>query len=95
MPNEDEIDVLINLSKVIKGLHKILTREKPGGLPVVIREGSKGVWVAYAKRLLDVDSYFDSDLTVAVKEFQKDNNLKVDGIIGQKETWPALLKDDE
>ena len=38
-----------------------------------------------------VDNKFGKDTEAAVKEFQKDNGLVQDGIVGQK-TWAALDK---
>lgn len=35
---------------------------------------------------------FDIKLRNAVRHFQKVNNLTVDGIVGPKETWPALMR---
>ena len=40
---------------------------------------------------VSVDGQWNNDLVAVVKEFQKDNNLEVDGMIGNN-TWNALLK---
>mgnify|MGYP002525210335 CR=1 FL=1 len=63
--------------------------------------GSKGNYVVILqKKLLTLgyklpkygsDGSFGSETEAAVKQFQADNKLKVDGIVG-KNTWAALLK---
>jgi peptidoglycan hydrolase-like protein with peptidoglycan-binding domain len=40
---------------------------------------------------LDVDGIFGPDTEAAVRAFQQDENLSVDGIVG-KNTWTALLR---
>lgn len=40
---------------------------------------------------VDVSTYFDLDTDAAVKDFQKKNNLVVDGIVGLK-TWSLLFE---
>ena len=40
---------------------------------------------------VSVDGQWNEDFVAVVKEFQKDNNLEVDGMIGNN-TWNALLK---
>lgn len=37
-----------------------------------------------------IDGKKSSALTEAIKNFQRKNNLEVDGIVGEKETWPLL-----
>ena len=64
-----------------------------------LRKGSTGEYVVLAQTELlnkgydigksGVDGKFGSATEKAVKEFQKDNGLKVDGIIGEQ-TWNAL-----
>lgn len=63
-----------------------------------IKKGSKGTFVAVAEGILTAkgfyadkfDAEFGSLLGHAVKEFQKQNGLKADGIIGAK-TWEKLF----
>jgi peptidoglycan hydrolase-like protein with peptidoglycan-binding domain len=69
----------------------------PSSMPV-LKKGSKGDWVVIAQgRLvvsgypLDVDGIFGQKTYETVKQFQLDNHLTVDGIIG-KNTWAALYK---
>ena len=69
----------------------------PSSMPV-LKKGSKGDWVVIAQgRLvvsgypLDVDGIFGQKTYETVKQFQLDNHLTVDGIIG-KNTWAKLYK---
>lgn len=59
----------------------------------VLKRGSRGedVKVVQAKLFLMVDGIFGPLTEEAVKEFQKANGLKVDGIVGVN-TWNALDK---
>lgn len=65
--------------------------------PPTVKKGSKGSAVTKAQELLelngyevgDVDGVFGAKTEKAVKAFQKDFSLKVDGIVGTK-TWAAL-----
>lgn len=64
-----------------------------------LRKGDKGKWVTYAQTQLinkgyscgktGADGDFGKNTEAAVKAFQKDHGLKVDGIIGEA-TWNAL-----
>lgn len=63
----------------------------------VLKKGSKGAAVEELKALLIKKGYvpynnvFDDACLAAVKKFQKDNKLDVDGCVGPK-TWGALYK---
>lgn len=46
-----------------------------------------GYYMGYA-----VDGYFGPVMERAVRAFQQSRGLVVDGVIGTKQTWPALLK---
>jgi len=77
--------------------HTNTTIMPPSSMPV-LKKGSKGDWVVIAQgRLvvagypLDVDGIFGAKTEYAVKQFQKDHHLTIDGIIG-KNTWNALYK---
>lgn len=69
-----------------------------------IRKGNKGELVKKCQQLLvkhgyslgicGVDGDFGTATEKAVKEFQKDNGLKVDGIVGES-TWAALEKEQQ
>lgn len=67
-----------------------------GGYPLV-RQGSKGVYVALLQDALNdlgysagtIDGIFGSGTRRAVIQFQRDNNLSADGIVGCN-TWRAL-----
>ena len=69
---------------------------KPVNKPI-LKKGSKGGSVDELKMLLIKKGYvpfnnvFDDSCLKAVKEFQKNNGLEVDGCVGPK-TWGALLK---
>ncbi len=64
----------------------------------VLRNGSKGSDVTLIQRLLNnagygslvEDGIFGVSTDAAVKQFQKDRSLTVDGIVGSQ-TWGALL----
>lgn len=78
----------------------IITDPKEDETYGTIRKGDKGPVVKYAQKLLQdrgydlgkygVDGDFGSATQAAVKQFQRDWGLKVDGIIGPQ-TW-AMLK---
>ncbi|MGD1712144.1 peptidoglycan-binding domain-containing protein [Dapis sp. BLCC M172] len=64
----------------------------------VLRNGSNGSDVTLVQRLLNdagygslvADGIFGVSTDAAVKQFQKDRNLTVDGVVGSQ-TWEALL----
>lgn len=60
----------------------------------ILKLGSKGESVKQLQRILGLtaDGDFGPKTDAAVKQFQKNNNLKEDGIVGDK-TWQVLLKD--
>ncbi|ABK60795.1 GH25 family lysozyme [Clostridium novyi] len=68
---------------------------------ILVRRGARGnITKIIQQRLIDkgyyvgiykADGVFRNDTELAVKKFQKNNNLKVDGIVGI-ETWKALFK---
>ena len=70
-------------------------------VPPTIRRGDKGLNVKMAQNILQklkydignrgIDGVFGQMTEQAVKKFQKDNKLVVDGIVG-KNTWTKLLK---
>jgi hypothetical protein len=67
----------------------------------VLRQGDKGEQVGTLQILLKakgydigkygVDKDFGGDTDKAVRKYQKDNGLEVDGVVGQ-DTWTSLLK---
>lgn len=77
---------------------KSLCADNPVDLPI-LRRGSIGELVAQVQRRLDVNGYalgatdgnFGAKTEAAVKAFQNDKNLFVDGIIGPQ-TWNALSR---
>lgn len=56
---------------------------------------TRGTWARFLQEKLEIkaDGIFGKDTDDAVKDFQKKNNLTIDGIVGTG-TWEALLKDD-
>ena len=66
-----------------------------------VKKGSKGECVKTAQTRLihhgfepgPVDGVFGPKTQAAVRYFQETRKLKVDGIVGPAETWPALMKD--
>lgn len=75
------------------------SNETPSQKEPTLKNGSKGDWVAilqnkliargYALPKYGADGDFGTETQNAVKQFQRDNGLKVDGIVGEK-TWEAL-----
>ncbi len=71
-----------------------LTRQAP--LPI-LRRGNSGVYVRYLQQKLlsklypvgNIDGIFGANTQTAVEEFQRENNLEVDGIVGRA-TWGRL-----
>lgn len=69
-----------------------------------LKNGSRGVYVTELQNILiklgysvgakGADGIFGTATQTAVKSFQKDNKLSVDGIVG-KATWAALLKKEQ
>lgn len=63
----------------------------------VLRNGSRGAYVEFLQRLLEsklypvgtIDGIFGRNTETAVRNFQRANNLSVDGIVGAN-TWRAL-----
>ena len=63
----------------------------------VLRQGSRGVYVRYLQQKLlsklysvgTIDGIFGANTTSAVKQFQQDNGLSPDGIVGPL-TWARL-----
>lgn len=64
-------------------------------MAIYITKGSKGELVRKIQGALHLvqDGIFGSVTEEAVKAFQKANNLKVDGIVGDK-TWNLLFRDE-
>lgn len=66
-----------------------------------LKQGDTGPLVEYATVLLkrhghwppEPVSIFNSLMTASVEAFQRENGLTIDGVIGTKETWPALQKE--
>lgn len=58
---------------------------------MILRKGSQGRNVIMLQQYLDIhpDGDFGRQTDIAVKRWQKQNNLKVDGIVGPK-TWEAM-----
>lgn len=63
----------------------------PTGLPVLAK-GSRGEDVKLLQAIVLVDGIFGPATEAAVKQFQKDHGLDVDGVVGPY-TWRELLKD--
>ena len=83
-----------------KGVCKYLGVKYKAGSKInytLIKSGSKGNLVTYLQYKLfsrlynpgSIDGIFGNNTLEAVKKFQKDNNLVVDGIVGSK-TWSKL-----
>jgi len=82
------------ISDVWFGQFMLLWRP-PGGIPVSLATGSRGVEVLWLRQsLADIDENYvsdamdsdeyDSNLQYIVRQFQRDNRLNVDGLAGQK-----------
>lgn len=64
----------------------------------LLRRGNSGAYVTFLQQLLEsylisvgtIDGIFGSRTENAVKQFQQDNNLTVDGLVGNN-TWNALV----
>lgn len=89
--------VLNGLTRRRKAEHALFTQSVKEELPI-LRKGSKGYYVGYLQEKLNtlgyncgkVDKIFGAKTLEAVKAFQVDRNLGVDGIVGPK-TWKELL----
>jgi peptidoglycan hydrolase-like protein with peptidoglycan-binding domain len=66
-----------------------------------ITAGDQGEWVDYLRQVLDSHGYttaqaagpFDDELDSVVRQYQTDQGLSADGVVGPK-TWTALVPDD-
>lgn len=87
--------------KVLLGLTKRRAEERElflSGKKTVIKYGSKGIDVIFLQQRLtakgygvgNIDGIFGNKTLEAVKAFQIENNLAVDGIVGDK-TWQKLI----
>ena len=64
----------------------------------LLRRGNSGAYVTFLQQLLEsylipvgtIDGIFGSRTENAVRQFQQDNNLSVDGVVGNN-TWNALV----
>jgi len=69
----------------------------PQAIRTILQRGSEGAEVAYLQTLLkilgyapnNIDGIFGLNTEHQVKSFQADNNLAIDGIVGER-TWEAL-----
>ena len=59
-----------------------------------LRLGSEGPDVVYLRALLglSLSFRFDEECEARVREYQRENQLTPDGVVGTKQTWPALKK---
>ena len=88
--------VLAGLVRRRKAEYALFTQTLKEELPI-LRKGSKGYYVGYLQEKLNslgyncgkVDKIFGTKTLAAVKEFQKAQNLVVDGVVGPK-TWTKL-----
>ena len=75
---------------------------QPVNVKPTLKRGSKGEYVTALQTALynrgynlgkyGIDGDFGKDTEAAVKQFQKDNGLAVDGVVGEK-TWDAFEKE--
>lgn len=83
------------LSGLVKRRKDEIALFKKGGVYVysVIKKGYKGLNVRVLQTLLQIESdgVFGQLTYVAVVNYQRNNNLYVDGVVGAK-TWESLLK---
>lgn len=93
-----DTDGIANSTTWERLIFEILFAEKPIDLPDLYR-GLKGDLVRWAQRRLAIAGYysgildgdFGSRTEIAVKNFQANQHLTADGVIGKK-TWKALGK---
>jgi hypothetical protein len=79
------------------GVTPVPPKPDPAKLPI-LKQGDQGMYVKYLQELLiangynpnGVDGYFGPGCDKAVRQFQKDHNLAVDGCVGPA-TWTALI----
>ena len=86
-------DYNIRNEELNRALSDIPVRSRP-----VIRQGNSGEWVSFLQRELTnltfyngpINGTFDAATNTAVRAFQQNNRLLVDGIVGIN-TWSALI----
>jgi hypothetical protein len=90
-PHTDHLHIELNRSAASS-----LTVERLGGIPTgtprpTVRRGDRGAHVANVQRLLGLatDGIFGPKTEQAVRAFQQQRRLKVDGVVGPQ-TWAAL-----
>jgi peptidoglycan hydrolase-like protein with peptidoglycan-binding domain len=83
-----------------KTWYYLIAYTNPASLPT-LRRGSKGDAVKFLQERLSlmgyslvIDGEFGAKTEAAVKQFQKDRGLTVDGIVGPK-TWTAMFTSEE
>lgn len=83
-----------------KTWYYLIAFSDPASLPT-LRRGSKGDAVKFLQERLSlmgyslvIDGEFGAKTEAAVKQFQKDRGLTVDGIVGSK-TWTAMFTCEE
>ena len=72
--------------------------DTPVGMRPTLRAGDSGEWVMELQRELaqltfydgPINGSFDSNTAASVREFQRNNKIVVDGVVG-RETWSALI----
>lgn len=94
LTREESVSIFVPETKIKSERKDVEVSNRP-----TIRRGSKGEHVQYAQRLLidlgydlsrfGADGAFGAETEAAVKAFQRDHKLTVDGIVGPK-TWAAL-----
>ncbi len=77
-----------------------MTAQAGGCTSISLQKGSRGSCVKNLQTMLNelyfsglvVDGVFGSQTQAAVKNFQKNAGLTVDGVVGPKQSWPRLCK---
>lgn len=89
--NEPKTDILLNIKNILSVSENADNNELITKLPL-IKYGDQGYLISLIQQILhvDCDGIFGNITRNAVVNFQKNNNLHIDGIIGI-DTWKALI----
>jgi len=88
-PNYADVLISVNNANIKNGLYKRIIQIELHPYKGILKKGSRGVQVKKIQEIIGVkvDGIFGIQTEKAVKDFQRKNDLVVDGIVGVKTWW--------